>query len=101
MNNSRINLSINLKYYRYKYNLSQGKFAEVIESNLAYVNQLENCLRKPTIDMLDKISDNLNKYDRNLKLTADELIRYHDSHIISYKRIDKKNNFLLKIVLFL
>ena len=40
--------------------------------------------------MLDKISDNLNKYDRNLKLTADELIRYHDSHIISYKRIDKK-----------
>ena len=90
MNNSRINLSINLKYYRYKYNLSQEKFAEVIESNLAYVNQLENCLRKPTIDMLDKICDNLNKYDKNLNLTADELIRYYESHIISYKRIDER-----------
>ena len=47
MNDSRINLSINLKYYRYKYNLSQEKFAEVIGSNLAYVNQLENCLSNP------------------------------------------------------
>lgn len=88
MNNSRINLSINLKYYRYKYNLSQEKFAEVIGCNLSYVNQLESCLRKPTIDMLDKISNNLNKYDKYLNLTADELIKYNKNHITSYKRID-------------
>ena len=90
MNDSRINLSINLKYYRQKYNLSQEKFAEVIGSNLAYVNQLENCLRKPTIDMLDKISKNLNKYDKDLNLTADELIKYNKNHITSYKRIDER-----------
>lgn len=90
MNDSRINLSINLKYYRYKYNLSQEKFAEVIGSNLAYVNQLENCLRNPTIDMLDKISKNLNKYDKDLNLTADELIKYNMNHITSFKRIDER-----------
>ncbi len=91
MNNSRINLSINLKYYRYKYNLSQEKFAEIIGSNLAYVNQLENCLRKPTIDMLDKISNNLNKYDKELNITADELIKYNNKHITNYQRIDERN----------
>ncbi len=90
MNNSRIILSINLKYYRQKYNLSQEKFAEIIGSNLAYVNQLENCLRKPTIDMLDKISNNLNKYDKDLSLTTDELIKYNKKHITSYKRIDER-----------
>ena len=90
MNNSRIILSINLKYYRQKYNLSQEKFAEIIGSNLAYVNQLENCLRKPTIDMLDKISNNLNKYDQDLGLTTDELIKYNKKHITSYKRIDER-----------
>lgn len=90
MNDSRINLSINLKYYRYKYNLSQEKFAEVIGSNLAYVNQLENCLRNPTIDMLDKISKNLNKYDKDLNLMADELIKYNMNHITSFKRIDER-----------
>lgn len=92
MNNSRICLSINLKYYRQKYKLSQEKFAEVIGSNLAYVNQLENSLRKPTIDMLDKISNNLNKYDKYLNITADELIKYNEKHITNYKRIDEKKH---------
>ena len=40
--------------------------------------------------MLDKICDILNKYDRNLNLTADELIRYFESHITSYKRIAER-----------
>ena len=39
-------LAMNLKYYRYKLNLSQEKFADAIGSNLTYVNQLENCKRK-------------------------------------------------------
>ena len=52
MNNSREILSMNLKYYRQKYNLSQEKFAEKVGSNLVYINELENCKRKPTIEML-------------------------------------------------
>lgn len=70
MNNSREILSMNLKYYRQKYNLSQEKFAEKVGSNLVYINELENCKRKPTIEMLDKIADGMNKnIDRKLKMT--------------------------------
>ena len=43
-------LSMNLKFYRQYFNLSQEKFAEKIGSNLVYINQLENCKRKPTTD---------------------------------------------------
>lgn len=35
-------LAINLKYYRKKYNLSQEKFAEVLDTTLSYLNQIEN-----------------------------------------------------------
>lgn len=61
MNNSREILSMNLKYYRQKYNLFQEKFAEKVGSNLVYINELENCKRKPTIEMLDKIAEGMNK----------------------------------------
>ena len=81
MNNSREILSMNLKYYRQKYNLSQEKFAEKVGSNLVYINELENCKRKPTIEMLDKIAEGMNKnIDRKLKMTASELLKYDRSH---------------------
>ena len=34
-------LSINLRYYRKKYNLSQEKFAEVIGTSLSHLNKME------------------------------------------------------------
>lgn len=83
-------LSMNLKFYRQKYNLSQEKFSEVIGSNLVYLNQLENCRRKPTIEMLDKIANNLNKYDKNLNVTASDLIKYDEKHKTNFTRIDEK-----------
>ena len=70
MKSSKEILSMNLKYYRNKYNLSQEKFAEVVDSNLVYINQLENCRRKPTIDLLDKFANNLNKYYKKLNMTS-------------------------------
>ena len=39
----------NLRTYRNKLGVSQEKFAEIIGSNLVYLNQMENCKRKPTI----------------------------------------------------
>ena len=85
-------LSMNLRYYRLKYNLSQEKFAEKVGSNLVYINELENCRRKPTIDMLDKIADGMNaKLDSKLNMTASELIRYDKSHITNFTRIDRKS----------
>lgn len=35
-------LSINLKFYRKKYNLSQEKFADILGTTLSYLNQIEN-----------------------------------------------------------
>ena len=91
MNNSREILSMNLKYYRQKYNLSQEKFAEKVGSNLVYINELENCKRKPTIEMLDKIAENMNKnIDRKLKMTASELLKYDRRHKTTFNRIDEK-----------
>ena len=83
-------LAMNLKYYRYKLNLSQERFADAIGSNLTYVNQLENCKRKPTIEMLDKIAKNLNKFDNSLNITASILLKYDESHITNFERIDEK-----------
>ena len=91
MNNSREILSMNLKYYRQKYNLSQEKFAEKVGSNLVYINELENCKRKPTIEMLDKIAEVMNKnIDRKLKMTASELLKYDSSHKTNFTRVDEK-----------
>lgn len=91
MNNSREILSMNLKYYRQKYNLSQEKFAEKVGSNLVYINELENCKRKPTIEMLDKIAEGMNKnIDRKLKMTASELLKYDRNHKTTFNRIDEK-----------
>ena len=83
-------LSMNLKYYRQKYNLSQEKFAEKLGSNLVYLNQIENCKRKPTIEMLDKMANSLNKFDPKLNITASDLIKYEESHKTHYSRIDEK-----------
>lgn len=76
-------LAINLKYYRYKLNLSQEKFAEKLNSTLSYINQLENGKRKPTLELLDKFAEILD-------ITSAELITYNHDHVILNKRIDGK-----------
>ena len=83
-------LSINLKYYRQCFNLSQEKFAEKIGSNLVYINQLENCKRKPTTDMLDNLANGINKLDKSLNITASDLLKYDPSHKTDFTRIDEK-----------
>ena len=88
-------LSMNLKYYRQKYNLSQEKFAEVVGSNLVFINQIENLKRKPTIEMLDKIATNLNKYDKKLNISSSDLIKFDITHMTNYNRIDEKSKNIL------
>lgn len=86
-------LSINLKYYRKLFNLSQEKFAEKIGSNLVYINQLENCRRKPTVDMLDKIAQGINlNIDHSINLTSADLIKYNPKHKTNYSRIDERTH---------
>jgi len=83
MLSSREILAINLKYYRYKSNLSQEKFAEKLNSTLPYINQLEKGKRKPTLELLDKFSSKLG-------ITSAELITYNKEHLIENKRIDER-----------
>ncbi len=83
-------LSMNLKFYRQYFNLSQEKFAEKIGSNLVYINQLENCKRKPTTDMLDKLANGINKLDKSLNITASDLLKYDPNHKTNFNRIDEK-----------
>ena len=101
MKTSKQILAMNLKYYRKLLNLSQEKFAEGIGSNLVYLNQMENCKRKPTIDMLDKIADGItNMIKSNWKelkgkiddytITSATLLTYDDSHKTNFNRIDEK-----------
>ena len=84
-------LAINLKYFRYISNLSQEKFAESIDTNLVYENQLENSKRNPSLDMLDKISKNISSL-LNEEITSSELIAYDEAKVINSKRIDEKSN---------
>lgn len=76
-------LAINLKYYRYKLNLSQEKFAEKLGSTLPYINQLENGRRKPTLELIDKFAEKIG-------ITSAELITYNESHNLNRKRIDER-----------
>lgn len=100
MKTARENLSMNLRYYRKIFNLSQEKFGEMIGSNLKYINELENCKRNFRIDMLDKISSGLNIALKNEKsvrdklgyneITSDMLIKYQEGNKTFYKRIDER-----------
>lgn len=83
-------LAINLRYYRMKYNLSQEKFAEILGTSLSYLNQIENLKVNVRLATVDKFASNINKFDRNSKITATLLLTYNKEHITNYSRIDEK-----------
>ena len=83
-------LSINLKYYRMQYNLSQEKFAEVLGTSLSYLNQIENLKVNVRLATVDKFADNLKKYDSKSKIAATDFLTYNKEHITNYLRVDEK-----------
>lgn len=76
-------IGINIKYYRYKMNLSQEKFCSLNNYSRAYVNELEQGKRNPSILLLNKLACSLNT-------TIDNLVSYNKNHIIDKKRIDER-----------
>lgn len=91
MKSSKEILSINLRYIRKIYNLSQEKFAAKVGSSLVYINQLENSKRNTSLEMLDKLTKGINtNIDSKLNITSSDLLRYNESHITNYTRIDEK-----------
>ena len=84
-------LAINLKYYRKKYNLSQEKFAEILETTLSYLNQIENNKVDVKSSTIDKFAQNINNYDKKANLKSEDLVTYSKNHLTNYTRIDQKN----------
>lgn len=78
-----------MKYYRYKSNLSQEKFAEALDTNLLYENQIEKGKRNPSLNMLDKISHNISKL-LGYYISSAELLTYDENKVIKSKRVDEK-----------
>ena len=83
-------LSINLKYYRKKYNLSQEKFADVLGTTLSYLNQIENNKVDVKSSTIDKFAKKLNEYDKELNINSEDLVIYNEGHLTNYSRIDEK-----------
>ena len=53
-------LSINLRYYRMKHNLSQEKFSEILGTSLSYLNQIQNLKVNVRLATVDKFASNIN-----------------------------------------
>ncbi len=86
------NLSLNLKYYRKIYNLSQEKFAEILGTTLSYLNQIENKKVDVRLSTVDKYANNINKFDSKININSEDLITYNKKHITNYTRIDERKN---------
>ena len=83
-------MAINLKYYRKVLNLPQEKFAEVIGTSLSYLNQIENKRVDVRSSTIDKFANNLNNYNKKLKISSLDLVTYDEKRITNYTRIDEK-----------
>ena len=83
-------LSINLKYYRKILNLPQEKFADIIGTSLSYLNQIENKKVDVRSSTIDKFANRLNEYNNKLNISSIDLVKYDESRITNYSRIDEK-----------
>lgn len=83
-------LAMNLRYYRKKYNLSQEKFAEILGTSLSHLNRIEQNKIDVKASSIDKYTDKLNKYDKNLNITSDDLVTYKEERKTNFNRIDEK-----------
>jgi len=83
-------LAMNLRYYRKKYDLSQEKFAEILGTSLSHLNRIEQNKIDVKASSIDKYTDKLNNYDKNLKITSEDLVTYKEERKTNYSRIDEK-----------
>lgn len=70
--------------------MSQEKFAEILDTTLSYLNQIENNKVDVKSSTIDKFARNINKYDKNAHLKSEDLVIYNPKHITNYSRIDER-----------
>lgn len=85
----RENLSMNLRYYRKKYNLSQEKFAEVIGTSLSHLNKMEQQKVDVKLSTITKYANNLSKFSKE-NIEPIDFLNSDNSRITNYSRIDEK-----------
>jgi len=90
---SKENLANNLKYYRYKLDLSQEKYAELLGTSLRYISHLELMKRNPSLQILDKFSLQLRKALKDNSITSADLITFHPERITKKKRVNEKTTY--------
>ena len=54
------------------------------------MNQIENRKVDVRTSTIDKFAENINKYDKKLKITSLDLVNYDESKKTNYTRIDEK-----------
>ena len=82
-------LSINLRYYRKKYNLSQEKFSEVIGTSLSHLNKMEQGKVDVKLSTITKYANNLSKF-ANVLIEPIDFLSNDKTRITNYSRIDEK-----------
>ena len=82
-------LSINLRYYRKKYNLSQEKFAEVIGTSLSHLNKMEQQKVDVKLSTITKYANNLSKFAKE-SIEPIDFLNNDKSRMTNYLRIDEK-----------
>ena len=82
-------LSINLRYYRKKYNLSQEKFAEVIGTSLSHLNKMEQQKVDVKLSTIEKYANNLRTFSKE-EICPIDFFSNDKSRITNYSRIDEK-----------
>ena len=82
-------LSINLRYYRKKYNLSQEKFAEVIGTSLSHLNKMEQQKVDVKLSTIEKYANNLRTFSKE-DIYPIDFFSNDKSRITTYNRIDEK-----------
>ena len=83
-------LAMNIKYYRKECNLSQEKFADVLGTTLPYLNKIEKAKVDFKSSTLEKFTNNINKYNKDINIKPYELIIDNPNHKTNYSRIDEK-----------
>lgn len=82
-------LSVNLRYYRKKYNLSQEKFAEVIGTSLSHLNKMEQQKVDVKLSTITKYANNLSKFTKT-NIDPIDFLSSDKTRITHYSRIDEK-----------
>ena len=82
-------LSVNLRYYRKKYNLSQERFAEAIGTSLSHLNKMEQQKVDVKLSTITKYAKNLSKFAKE-SIEPIDFFNNSKSRITNYSRIDEK-----------